>query len=280
MFVVIGATGIIGREVVSQLNRAGAQVTAVSRVAANAALLKSVRVIEGDPSIAKIPEEVWRDAHAVLLSSRAVTESASDILTAARAHGVRRVVVVSAATVAYPAGEPRFIAGFTALEAAAEASGLAWTVLRCADFAANALAWVPQLRGGDVVRGAYGSAATSPIHECDIATMAVRALAEDGHAGRRYVLTGPTSLNQYEKVRILGEVTGRELSFVEIAPEQVRASMTAQGLPEEIPDRLLGSLADYVRRPGPTTDTVAELLGRPALSFTTWAAEHVSAFLN
>ncbi|MER7453461.1 NAD(P)H-binding protein [Nocardia beijingensis] len=279
MFVVIGATGIIGREVVSQLNRGGAQVTAVSRVAANAALLKCVRVIEGDPSIAKIPEEAWRDAHAVLLSSRPVTESASEILTAARAHKVRRVVV-SAATVAYPAGELRFIAGFTALEAAAEASGLAWTILRCADFAANALAWVPQLLGGDVVRGAYGSAATSPIHERDIAAVAIRALAEDAHAGRRYLLTGPTSLNQYEKVRILGEVTGRELSFAEIAPEQVRAAMTAQGLPEKIPDRLLGSLADHVRRPGPTTDTVAELLGRPALDFTTWAAEHASAFRN
>jgi uncharacterized protein YbjT (DUF2867 family) len=48
------------------------------------------------------------------------------------------------------------MAEFRALEAAAETSGLEWTSLRCTDFDANALAWVPQLRGGDVVRGAYG----------------------------------------------------------------------------------------------------------------------------
>jgi hypothetical protein len=56
--------------------------------------------------------------------------------------------------------------------------------------------------------------------------------------------------------------------------------MLAQGLPEEIPDRLLGSLADYARQPGPTTDTVRELLGRPALTFAEWAAENAAAFTS
>ena len=41
--------------------------------------------------------------------------------------------------------------------------------------------------------------------------------------------------------------------------------MLAQGLPEDIPDRMLGSLADYAKHPGPTSDTVAKVLGRPAL---------------
>ena len=36
------------------------------------------------------------------------------------------------------------------------------------DFAANALAWAPQIRQAGVVRGAYGDAATSSIHERDI----------------------------------------------------------------------------------------------------------------
>lgn len=188
------------------------------------------------------------------------------------------MVVISASTVEYPAGELRFMAGFRALEAAAEASGLAWTSMRCADFDANTLAWVPQLRAGDVVRGAYGKAATSPIHQSDIAAVAVRGLTEDGHDGRHYLLTGPESLTQYDKVRILGEITGRDLSFLELTPEQVHAAMTAQGLPDEVPARLLGSLSDYARVPGPTTGTVAELLDRPALDFATWAAEHTAAF--
>ncbi|MBU3066733.1 NAD(P)H-binding protein [Nocardia sp. NEAU-G5] len=278
MFVVIGATGVVGREVVAQLGTAGVKVTAVTRNPAVAKLSPGTVVVQGDPALSDIPREIWDGAEGVLLSSRAAIATAPEILAAAADHGVRRVVVVSAATVEYPAGEPRFVAGFRALEAAAEESGLAWTCLRCSDFDANALSWVPQLRGGDVVRGAYGAAATSPIHERDIAAVAVRALTEDGHERGRYVLTGPESLTQYDKVRILGEATGRDLSFAELAPEQVRAAMLAQGLPEEVPARLLGSLADYARVPGPTTHTVADLLGRPALDFAAWTTERATAF--
>ena len=54
--------------------------------------------------------------------------------------------------------------------------------------------------------------------------------------------------------------------------------MLAQGLPEDVPDRLLGSLADYSVRPGPTSNTVEDLLGRPALTFASWAHDHASAF--
>jgi hypothetical protein len=45
-----------------------------------------------------------------------------------------------------------------------------------------------------------------------------------------------------------------------------------------VPDRLLGSLADYAKQPGPTSHTVAQVLGRPPLTFAAWAAEHAAAF--
>jgi lambda repressor-like predicted transcriptional regulator len=56
--------------------------------------------------------------------------------------------------------------------------------------------------------------------------------------------------------------------------------MLAAGLTEEIPDRLLGSLADYARQAGPSTDTLQQILGRPALGYTEWVAEHAAAFRN
>jgi hypothetical protein len=54
--------------------------------------------------------------------------------------------------------------------------------------------------------------------------------------------------------------------------------MLAQGVPAEAPDRLLGYLRTCVDQPGPTTDAIARLLGRPALDFATWSAEHADAF--
>jgi putative transposase len=70
------------------------------------------------------------------------------------------------------------------------------------------------------------------------------------------------------------------VSWDEIPPEQVRAGMLARGMPEEIPDPMLGYLATCLAQPGPSTDTVSDLLGRPALTFTEWAAENAAAFRN
>ena len=188
------------------------------------------------------------------------------------------MVLLSATTVEHSAGEPRFAAQFKAAEDLVKDSGLDWTILRLADFAANALAWAPQIKAGDVVRGAYAGAATSPIHEADIAAVSVQALVEGAHAGATLTLTGPQSLDQPEKVRLIGAAIGRSLSFQEIAPEQVRQGMLAQGLPEEVPARLLGSLADYALNPGPATGDVEALLGRPALTFADWARDNAAAF--
>ncbi|MFE6487321.1 NAD(P)H-binding protein [Streptomyces sp. NPDC057757] len=282
MFVVIGATGSVGRDAVNLLLDAGEEVAAVTRDPA-ADLPDGARIVSGDPSR---PDTLtaWPDgAEAVLLSPRAVGGAAAPLLSLAAARGARRVVVLSAATVEHPAGHRRFADEFRAVEEAVSRSGLDRTFLRCADFAANALAWAPQIRTAGVVRGAYGDAATSPIHQRDIAEVAVRALlrTEDaGHAERAHLLTGPQSLSQRDKVRLIGEVVDRDLSFQELAPEQVRRAMLAQGLAEDIPDRLLGSLADYAKTPGPTTDTVERLLGRPALTFAAWAADNAAAFTS
>ncbi|MBI2688433.1 MAG: hypothetical protein HYX27_19185 [Acidobacteria bacterium] len=73
---------------------------------------------------------------------------------------------------------------------------------------------------GDVVRWPYLAAPTTPIDERDIAAVAVRALSEDGHAGREYVLTGPQSLGQYEQTSTIGSVIGRSLRIEELSPDE------------------------------------------------------------
>ncbi|MGC0343714.1 NAD(P)H-binding protein [Streptomyces sp. SLBN-8D4] len=259
MFLVIGATASVGRETVRLLLQAGEKVVAVTRDPA-AVLPDGAQVATGDPSRPDTLTTVPDGVDAVLLSPRA-----------------------SASTVEHPADHRRFADEFRAVEEAVRRSGLRWTLLRCADFAANAPAWAPQIRATGVVRGAYGDAVTSPIHQRDIAEMAVRALTDREHAvhaGRTCLLTGPQSPDQRDKVRVIGEAIGRELSFQELAPAQVPQAMPAQGLAEDIPDRLLGSLADYANKPGPSTDTVERLLGRPALPFAAWAAENSAAFVS
>lgn len=265
MILITGGNGVVGRRVAELLLQDNVPVTTVTRQTGD---LFSPQWIKPD----------LEGVEAIQISPRATGPGLEALLALAVEQGVRRAVLLSATTVEHPAGEARFADQFRRAEELVTGSGLEWTVLRLADFAANALAWVPQVRAGDVVRGAYGKAATSPIHETDIATVAAQALLGNGHAGSVHTLTGPESLDQYEKVRLIGAATGRTLSFQELPPEQVRQGLLAQGLPEEVPARLLGSLADYAVSAGPTTSTVEDLLGRPALTFADWARDHASAF--
>jgi uncharacterized protein YbjT (DUF2867 family) len=286
LILVTGATGNVGREVVNLLLDDGQEVAAVTRNPAAAALPGGAHVVAGDPSHPKtLTSSALRGVEAVLISPRALGDATagaatSELLALAAEQGAERAVALSAVTVQYPAGYRHFADAFKAVEDAVRASGLQWTFLRSADYAANTLAWTPQIRSAGAVRGAYGDAATSTIHERDVAAVAAQALVNPAHAGHSYVLTGPQSLTQRDKVRLIGEAIGKELSFEEVPPEQLRQAMLAQGLPEDVPDRLLGSLADYAKQPGPSSDTVEQVLSRPALTFAEWAAEHAAAFRN
>lgn len=277
MILVTGATGNVGREAVRLLLEAGAEPGAVTRDP-TAGLPDGVRVVVGDPSRPASIAPVLDGVEAILVSPRAVGGATAELLALAAGRGATRVVVLSAVTVAFPVGDPRFAGEFRAAEDAARASGLHATMLRSTDYDANALAWAPQIRATGFVRGAYRDAITSPIDERDVAAVAVRALLDPSHAGRSYLLTGPEPISQGDRVRLIGQAIGRDLAFEELRPEQVRAGMLAAGLPEDVPDRLLGSLADYAKQPGPSSTTVAEVLGRPARTFAQWAVDHGAAF--
>jgi len=277
MILITGATGTVGRAVAGLLAATGTPAAGVTRDPA-ATLPDGVRVIHGDASRPDTLASRLDGVEAVLLAPRAVGQGAADLLASAAAQGAKRVVMLSAVSVEYGGGYRRFAEAFRAVEELVRASGLQWTLLRCADFAANSLAWAPQIRAHGLVRGAYGGAATAPVHERDIAEIAVRALSDPAYDGRTYALTGPHSLTQREKVAMIGEAVGEQFDFVESPPEQVRQAMLAQGLAPDVPDRLLGYLAACTEQPGPVTSDVQELLGRPALGFRQWAADHAAAF--
>lgn len=101
------------------------------------------------------------------------------------------------------------------------------------------------------MRGAYGDAAVSSIHPRDIAAIGAKALLDPQHTGRAYALKGPQSLTQRDQIRLIGEAIGVELSWQEISAEHARQTMLAQRVSEEIPDRMLGYLAECLRQPGP-----------------------------
>jgi uncharacterized protein YbjT (DUF2867 family) len=151
-----------------------------------------------------------------------------------------------------------------------------WTVIRPGTFAVNARWWARQIRAGDEVRGAHGDLGMAMLHEADIAAVAVRSLL-DGRTGETFDLTGPQALTQAEQVRVIGEVLGRPLRWVELPRAAARQRLLADGLPESFVDVLLDAYAVMPRRPAVTT-TVADVTGRPARTFAEWVSDHAAAF--
>lgn len=278
MILITGATGNVGREVVRQLSQRMEWVVAVTRDPSKAHFPASAKVVQADPSSPATLAGALDGVKALLLSPRAVGGAAASLLKLALDKGVRRVVVLSAITVEQGGGYTRFAQEFREIEEVAQQSGLAWTFLRSAPYAANSMVWAEQIRDTGTVKAAYGGATMASIHERDVASAAVLALMQEVPSARSYAITGPESLTQRDQVRLIGEEIGRAVTFEEISADRVRGAMLARGLPPDVPDRMLGYLATCVERPGRTTDTLQRLLGRPPLTFSQWAREHAAAF--
>jgi uncharacterized protein YbjT (DUF2867 family) len=154
-----------------------------------------------------------------------------------------------------------------------EGSVDAWTFLRPTGFAANTLMWADQIRDSGVVRWPYGQASRSLIHERDIAAVGVQALTEGGHAGARYVLTGPQALTQIDQVRAIGDAIGRALRWEELPRAEAERELAGK-----VPATALDTWAGFVERPEVVTSTVEEVTGRRARSFAEWAGDHAHDF--
>ncbi|AXB48425.1 nucleoside-diphosphate sugar epimerase [Amycolatopsis albispora] len=192
------------------------------------------------------------------------------------AEHARQVVYLSADVPDLADGEPPS-SFHQEIERQLRGTGLDWTFLRAIDFAANTLAWAPQIRRG-VVELPYGQASRSLLHERDIAEVAAHVLTTTGHHGGKYVLTGPESVPQAELVRTIGEVVGREVRWRELAPEIALERFTEIWGDRAFAEARLAAWRSFVEIPERVTGTVARLLGKPARTFRTWATEHAAAF--
>ena len=277
---VTGATGRVGRMVVDLLADAGLPVRALTRRPEEAALPAGVEVVTGDLTVPESLDAALRGVDAVFLVWT-VSPATAPAVVERLATYARRVVFLSAPhRTPHPFfQQPNPMAGlYTEIERLIVGSGLESTIIRPGMFASNALLWwAPAIRGDGVVRWPYGAAETAPVDDQDVAAVAARTLYQDGHAGGDYVLTGPESLSQTEQVRIIGDVLGRPIQFVELSPDEFRRA-TEGSWPRPAVDMLLAAWGATMGRPALVTSTVSDVLGSPARSFRQWATDHADAF--
>jgi uncharacterized protein YbjT (DUF2867 family) len=272
---VTGATGNVGRPLVTHLVNAGANVRAVTRHPDTAQLPAGVELVTS--AAAGLP-----GASAVFLNSRALGEELADVVRLAWQAGVTRLVALSAINADDDFDrQPSRVRGDRnkEVEQLAVDSGMEWVSLRPTVFATNfAGMWSPQIRAGDVVFGPYASASTAPIVDRDISEVAAHALLTDDLLGQKIPLTGPQAFTNAELVDVIGNVLGRPVHYQEVAPELVRDRFVGVGFPAEFADAYIAFLAATVDKPALVTHEVDKILGRPAESFASWVADHPALF--
>jgi uncharacterized protein YbjT (DUF2867 family) len=275
--VVTGATGNVGRPLVSLLVAAGAQVRAITRTPVTARFPDGVQVLSS-------AVDALAGASAAFLNSRALGDDLADVVAVARHSGVRKLVALSAINADDDfSRQPSRVRGDrnAEVEQLCVDSGLAWVSLRPAVFATNfAGMWAAQIRAGDVVAGPYPDASSAPIVEADIAAVAARALLTDEFVGQRIALTGPQAFTNAELVGVIGAVLGRRLRYAEAPLDAVRQRFISIGLGAAFADAYLLMLADAVDKPALVTHDVEKITGQPATPFAHWVADHRHLFTN
>ncbi|MBG0511851.1 NmrA family NAD(P)-binding protein [Agrobacterium sp. 22-221-1] len=262
---VTGATGKLGRRVVSRLLQKEAKVRVLTRRREDALKLWGDRVdiSEGNFSDPASLKEASRGIGTVFLLSpigETLVADQNAVIDAALSAGASRIVKISGSDWTIEnAGYSISGAAHAEVEAHLAGSGIAYTVLRPNAWMQVALEpVVAALRKGEDVPARFGDAAVSFIDADDIADVAVHALTTSAPVSGVLVLTGGEALSALEIARIAARIQHRPVGI---------SDNTAPALPPHIgafEQKAIGEFGQLIRKglAASVNNTVQQITGR------------------
>ncbi|MGH3765666.1 MAG: hypothetical protein ACRDTX_11050, partial [Pseudonocardiaceae bacterium] len=128
-------------------------------------------------------------------------------------------------------------------------------------------------------KGPAGDAKMALVDPRDVAAVAAVVLAEDGHEGRTYPLTGPEAVTYHEVAQQLSAAIGRPVAYADSPDPAAREAMVFRGMPEWLADQVV-ILWGQPRRGAATTttDVVRVLTGREPRTVAEFARANAATF--
>jgi len=277
-YLVIGASGTVGSNIVKDLVALGHQVRATtSRKDATGTKGSVDTVLLNLASGEGIAAALKGVDGAFLLAPPGYADQEkllSPIVAEATRQKTGKVVLMTAMG-ANAADTP-----FRRVEQQLEASGLRYNVIRPNWFMQNFQTfWAHGINADGRIALPAGTAKTSFIDARDIAAVAVRLLTAHDEDGKAFDLTGPESLTHEQVAQALSKETGRSIGYQDIDPDVLRKGLIAGGVPADYTEFLLVILGflkqGYAER---TTGEVKRLLGREPRSFAQYAKDARTAW--
>ncbi|HEY0259400.1 MAG TPA: NAD(P)H-binding protein [Lacisediminihabitans sp.] len=274
---VMGARGHIGKHVLDGLSARGLPVRASVRTLAPGRFPAGVAVFAADLTDPTSLTLAFDGVAQVFLYAN--HEGVAGVIAAARETGVERIVLLSSGSVIHPtsAGNAITEEHREVEDAFAAASDLVVVPIRPLVLATNALGWVYSIRATGSLPLYRPDAVTAPIHERDIAAVAVAALTGSPSPRLSELLTGPTGISQREQVAAIAAAAGRDITVAELTRDDALAQFS-RFMPAAEAEAVLEFLDDADAGNSPTTSTVGDILGRPATDIGAWAVDHASDF--
>ena len=280
MILVLGATGTTGGEVARQLIAKGQKPRLLVRSPEKAREFEGkAEIVRGDMDSKDSLVSALRGIEKLYLVSAGTNGIDLEInaIDAAKKAGVRHVVKLSVIGADAPA------LTFSKWHARSEkhliGSGLAWTMVRPANFMSNALMWAPTIKTQQAFYQPTGEGRWAAIDPVDIGAVAVTALTTSGHEGKGYTLTGPESLSGAGYAAKLSSVLGKPVKFVDVPPDAAKDGMLKSGIPPAYVDALLDLFAAMkAGKADAVTDMVERVTGRKPGTFESWARRNAAAF--
>jgi uncharacterized protein YbjT (DUF2867 family) len=217
---VTGATGAVGRQVVEQLVKLGADVRALVRDPAKANFPAGVSVVQGDLLDVAALRAAFSGVSSLFLLNAVVPDEFTQALVAlnlAREAGVERIVYLSVIHADRYSNVPHF-AGKFGVERMIEQLGLSATILRPAYFIDNDVTIKDVVLGYGVYPMPIGSKGLAMIDVRDIGEIAAIELLRREQASQplpleRINLVGPDTLTGADVAAIWSEVLGRPVAY-------------------------------------------------------------------
>jgi uncharacterized protein YbjT (DUF2867 family) len=278
---VTGATGNVGTQVVRELQTRRISIRAFVRdPKAAAAKLGDVELTVGDFGDPDALRRTLVGVDQVFLTAadgpqKVAHETA--MIDAAVAAGIERIVKLSA--IGAQVGSPLPAFGWHgAIEAHLERSSVPFVVLQPSFFMTNLLMVAGRVANMGQLGAPSNDARVAMIDPRDVAAAAAAVLADSGHEGRVYQLTGGEAITFEDVAQALAEAIGRPVEFVNVPEEVAPAAFQGAG-PEWLVQQLLGVFA-LIRQGAcaQTTDTVRALTGRAPRTIADFARDHARIF--
>jgi uncharacterized protein YbjT (DUF2867 family) len=240
--------GQIGRLLALRLLEAGRPLTVISRSADKVADLvkRGAKPVEGSTDDAAVLDRALAGAEALFwLTPPAPSpdfmawskEAAHKAAKAAKAHGVKRGVVLSSVGAQHGSGTGP-VNALLGVEEAFKAALPDVTILRPGFFMENFLRDVATLaKTGSLFMPVPRTKAVPFVAVADIAAKAAEVLLDTGWKGHRYVgVHGPADVTYAELEGIFSEALGRPVRYVQVSLEDARKGMVGAGMPGWVVD--------------------------------------------